>query len=148
MIESTELSQYIESLLQGIGIELVSLRVGKRDRLPSYKLVIYNRQGTGIEECTRSHRLLQSSFEEHFGHDNFYIEVASPGIDWAFSSLNDYRIFSGRGINLTLSDGTQTGGILEKSDEKTVWISTPQGNQEIPFDNISGCKLDFSREGK
>lgn len=147
-MESEELSQYIETLLRGIGITLVNLRIGKRDRLPSYKLVIYNPHGTGIDECTRAHRLLQSALEERFGHEDFYIEVASPGIDWTFCSPRDYEIFIGRGVMLTLRDGTKHAGLLECSDADKVCLSTPNGRQEFSLATVSGCKLDFSLEGK
>ena len=143
-----ELRQYIDSHLQATGIVLVDLKISKKERLPCFKLVVYRNEGTGIDDCTRVHRQIQAGLEERLGNDDFYIEVMSPGIDWSFISENDYRIFKGRGVTIKLNDGTEAGGLLAGVDGQLVTLLTPQGDREIAFEHIHGCKLDFSREGR
>ena len=92
--------------------------------------------------------MVVAALTEKFGHDNFYMEVTSPGIDWTFKSRADYSIFAGRGVLVTMADGTASGGVLVAADTAQLRLMTAEGELLIPFSQINGCKLDVSREGR
>ena len=81
MTESIELYNDIASLLSGIGIELVELHLVGKHGSTKASAVVYKPSGTGIDECSAAHRLIQARLEVLLGNDDFQLETASPGID-------------------------------------------------------------------
>ncbi len=148
MIESEELRKDITGLAKDVGLELVEASVSQQHGSIQVRLVVYKREGTGIDECSRLHKLIRPRLEILFGTDDFYMEVASPGIDRTFRSKSEYLVFAGRGACLTLDDGSVVAGIIKRSDETAVVMDTKEGEQSVPHDRIRKGKLDFSQEGK
>ncbi len=148
MIESEELRKDIAGLAKDAGLELVEVSVSGKPGSIQVRLVVYKPEGTGINECSRLHKLIRPRLEILFGTDDFYMEVASPGVDRTFRSKSEYSVFSGRGVALTLEDGSVVEGIIKLSDDTAVVIDAKDGEQSVPHDRIRKGKLDFSQEGK
>ncbi len=148
MIESEELRKDISGLAKDTGLELVEVSVSGQHGSIQVRLVVYKKEGTGINECSRLHKLIRPRLEILFGTDDFYMEVASPGVDRTFRSKSEYLVFAGRGVGLTLEDGSLVEGIIMASNDESVVIATKEGEQSVSHDRIRKGKLDFSQEGK
>ncbi|MBU0926831.1 MAG: ribosome assembly cofactor RimP [Spirochaetes bacterium] len=148
MTESNELYNDIAVLLRGIGLELVDLHVSRNKGSTQASAVVYRAGGTGIDECSKAHRLIQARLEVLLGNDDFQLETASPGIDRTLRSPLEYAVFAGRGVRIFLDDETVVEGRIASSDGATVVVSTAEGESVVPIERIRKGKLDYSQEGR
>ncbi|OHD27660.1 MAG: hypothetical protein A2Y38_23645 [Spirochaetes bacterium GWB1_59_5] len=148
MTESVELANDIASLLKGIGIELVDLHISRTKGSTRVGAVIYRADGTGIDECSKAHRLIQARLEALLGNDDFELETASPGIDRTIKSAREYAVFVGRGVCLFLEDEDTVEGRIVSSDGAVVVVATTDGDHTVTIEQIRKGKLDHSQEGR
>ncbi len=148
MTESQELYNDIATLLSGIGLELVDLRVSLNKGSSQASAVIYRAGGTGIDECSKAHRLIQARLEVLLGNDDFQLETASPGVDRTIRSAREYAIFAGRGVRLFLEDEDTVEGVIASSDGSAVVVKTADGERSVAIERIRKAKLDYSQEGR
>ena len=148
MTESIELYYDIASLLSGIGVELVELHLSGKRGGTKASAVVYKSGGTGIDECSAAHRLIQARLEVLLGTDDFQLETASPGVDRVIRSPAEYAIFAGRGVRLFLEDEDVVEGRIASSDGDSVVVSTAGGDRSIAIASIRKGKLDYSQEGR
>lgn len=148
MTESVELANDIATLLKGIGTELVDFQVSRSKGSTKVGAVIYRADGTGIDECSKAHRLIKARLEVLFGNDDFELETASPGIDRTIKSAREYAVFTGRGVRLFLEDEDTVEGRIVSSDGTVVVVATSDGEQPVTIEQIRKGKLDYSQEGR
>jgi ribosome maturation factor RimP len=148
MTESEKLYSDIATLLTGIGLDLVDLAVSRHKGSTQVRAVVYNANGTGIDECSKAHRLMAARLEVVLADTDFSLETASPGIDRVIHSQREYAIFAGRGVRLFLDDEDVIAGRIASADASSVVISTPDGDHPIAFERIRKAKLDYSQEGR
>jgi ribosome maturation factor RimP len=148
MTESEKLYNDIATLLTGIGLDLVDLGVSRHKGSTQVRAVVYNANGTGIDECSKAHRLIAARLETVLADTDFSLETASPGIDRIIRADREYSIFTGRGIRLFLEDEDVIAGRIASADATSVLISTPDGDHSIAFERIRKAKLDYSQEGR
>ncbi len=135
-------------MLESVGIKLVDLTVSRHRSSIQVSAVVYYPAGTGIDECSRSHRLMQPKLVEYLGTEDFGLEVASPGIDRVLKSAREYQIFKGRGLRVVMADGSRKGGILEAYDGTTLTLAGNDGTESVPVSDILKAKLDSTQEGR
>jgi ribosome maturation factor RimP len=149
MTESQELYNDIAGLLEEKGLKLVDLSLNRsQGAIQQVRVVIYRAEGTGIDECTRAHRLIQPRLEMLLGDDDFQLEVSSPGLDRVIRSVREYAIFIGRGVSLALKDETVVAGCIVSASQENIVLSTEGAECSIPLDLIKKGKLDYSQEGR
>ena len=148
MTESIELYDDIAGLFSETGLELVDLNVSRTKGSTQARAVIYSAGGTGIDECSKAHRLIQARLEILLGNDDFQLETASPGIDRTIRHPREYAIFTGRGVCLFLDDESVIEGRIVSSDEKVVHVSNVDGDHTVSIEQIRKGKLDYSQEGR
>jgi ribosome maturation factor RimP len=148
MTESIELYNDMSALLKEIGLELVDIGVSRTRGSMQARAVVYRAGGTGIEECSKAHRLISNRLEEKYGETDFHLETASPGVDRTIVAAREYAIFKDRGVRLILDDEGIVQGQIVSSDGLLVLVSGTDGVQSIPIDRIRKGKLDYSQEGR
>lgn len=149
MSESQELYNDISGILAGIDLMLVDLGVSRHGKSVHVRVVAYRAGGIGIDECARAHRAVQPLLASRYGEDGYDLEVSSPGIDREIRHAREYAMFAGRGVRLTLADGTERAGRILSSDGALVTLS--QGDAApaaVPITDIRKSKLDSSQEGR
>lgn len=147
MTESIELFDDIADLLRPEGLELVEFHLNRRKAQAS--AIVYRASGTGIDECSKAHRLIQARLEAALGTDDFHLETASPGIDRTMASAREYGLFAGRGVSLFLVDEDVIRGTIASADDSSVSVADASGDiRVVPFDSIRKGKLDYSQEGR
>lgn len=145
-----ELEKEIDELLKASGLELLEFSVSRRREELHVKAVIYNKEGTGTDECTKAHRLILPRVQMQLGVQDPYIEVYSPGIDRMIRTAREWQVFTGRFILFYTADVSdwRKGRLLDYED----------GNAQIELDDatvlkisvasILKAKLDSSHEGE
>ncbi|MFA6208068.1 MAG: hypothetical protein WCT03_25455 [Candidatus Obscuribacterales bacterium] len=95
-----------EEVVKGLGFELVDIHFGQHGRQKIVEITIYNPGGSvGLTDCEKVSRELDSRIELiadslDFFHGPFLLDVASPGIDRVLKSEREYKLFSGRKVEI------------------------------------------------
>lgn len=149
MTETEKIYNDIAAQLGRIGLELVDIVLSRHKGSTQVRAVVYGAGGTGIEECSKAHKLMAPRLEELLEDGDFSLETASPGIDRVFRNPREYRIFAGRGVRLTLSDESEAeAGRIVSSDGVNVILSTGGAERSIPIERVVKARLDASQEGR
>ncbi len=77
--------------------------------------------GITLKKCQQINRYLKKHIEEQgWLGDNYSIEVSSPGLSRPLQYFRQYRKNIGRSIQVKLSDGSKTEGVLTAATEKQI----------------------------
>ena len=140
----------LEPLIGGIGMTLIELSVfhGKRSAGVQVKAVVMAserlRSGgeTGVEDCTRAHRLILPRLELAFPGKDVYLEVSSPGIDRLIKDGSEFAHYIGREVKcyrIDISDWT--AGILRNADEEKIVLLVDGDETILPYETIAKARL-------
>ena len=148
MVESDIYRKDLEELLAGAGLSLVELAVSRHRGSVQVRAVIYAAGGTGIDECSRAHRLIQPRLQILLSEPDFHLEVASPGVDRAIRSEREYSIFVGRGVRVLLKEGEEwLAGRIVQAGPSGVTIRGAWGERTLEYASIAKARLDYAQEG-
>ncbi len=137
----------VEPMLQSLEFELVELSVGLAHRNTHVTIVVFRREGVGVDDLAAINRTLRPFLERALSTQELNVTVSSPGIDRKIKDRKEYAIFKGRGIKLRLRDETSwVGGVIGDCDGRTLQLETPDSSMEIGLDTVMKAKLDHSQE--
>jgi ribosome maturation factor RimP len=137
----------IQPLLAGMGFSLVEANVGRRKGATVVNLVIYRPAGVGVEQCAAVSELVYPRLQTMEELGDVSLEVSSPGIERAIRSLEEYRIFVGRGVRVL--SGTETewlSGIIEGVQGDTLTLRKGKKRFELALGGIRRARLDHTAE--
>lgn len=148
MLENDIYRKDLEELLAGAGLSLVELNISRHRGSVQVRAVIYAAGGTGIDECSRAHRLIQPRLQVLLSEQDFHLEVASPGVDRWIRSDREYSIFVGRGVRILLKEGGEwlLGRIIQ-AGPAAVTIRGDSGERTVEYAFIAKARLDYAQEG-
>jgi ribosome maturation factor RimP len=142
-----EIREAIEPVLTGMGFSLVELSVGRLKGSTRVSVVLYRKQGVGIEECAEVSRLLFPRLETLEGFADVSLEVSSPGMERQIRGPGEYGIFQGRGIRVLVGDAVEwTGGIIDAVEGDTLWLRRGRERKGFAISGIRKARLDYSVE--
>jgi ribosome maturation factor RimP len=144
---SREVHDAVEPVLSGMGYALVELAVGRRKGITVVSVVIYRREGVGVDDCAAVSELLLPRLETMESLPDVSLEVSSPGIERAIHGPEEYGIFQGRGVRILAADQTEwQSGIIDRCEGGTLWVR--KGKEHIGFalGDIRRARLDYSVE--
>jgi ribosome maturation factor RimP len=137
----------IEPLLSGMGFSLVDLSIGRLKGSTRVCVVIYRKEGVGVEECAEVSSLLFPRLEATEGLPDVSLEVSSPGIERAIHSPAEYPIFVGRGVRiLSGADPEWVRGIIDHVEAGTLWLRSGGHTRGFALSGIRKARLDHSVE--
>ena len=137
----------IQPLLDGLGLFLVELAVGRLRGSPRVSCVIYRPGGVGINDCARASELILPRLQTVEGLADVSLEVSSPGIERTFHSPSEYGIFTGRGVRVLAGDATEwLPGVIVKTDGTTLWLRRGRRTMELAISSIRRARLDYAAE--
>ena len=144
-----DLEREIDETLKTVGLDLLEFSVSHHKGGPRIKAVIYRKEGTGTDECAKAHRLILPRVQMHFGIQDPFIEVYSPGIDRIIRTAREWQIFTGRRILfLTAERSDWQRGHIMHFENGIVQLDTDGAILNIPIASIVKAKLDSSYEGE
>jgi len=144
-----ELEKEIDEALKAAGLDLLEFSVSRHRGSLHVKAVIYGKDGTGTDECTKAYRLILPRVQMRLGVQDPYIEVYSPGIDRIIRSAREWQIFTDRGILFLTADSPDwRRGRIAHFENGIAQIETDGAVSDIPIASILKAKLDSSYEGE
>lgn len=142
-----EVHDAIEPVLSGMGYALVECAIGRRKGSTQVSVVIYRRQGVGVDDCAAVSELLLPRLETMSSLPDVSLEVSSPGIERVIHSPEEYGIFQGRGVRILA--GTETewqSGIIDACEGGTLWLRRGRDRKGFALADIRKARLDYSVE--
>jgi len=137
----------VEAVVIGLGMRVVELAVSHHHGSVQARIIVYKKEGIGVNDCSKVHRSIQARFELTFPGQDIYIEVASPGVERNIKDASEFPVFIGRGVTCYRTDISDwTSGIIADADENRVILRARAGLVELPYGNIAKAKLDYSQE--
>jgi ribosome maturation factor RimP len=134
-------------LVETLGYRLVDLAVTRRGASVQVRLVIFSPTGTGVNECSRVHRLICPRIQVLFGDADPEIEVSSPGLERVLRSPHEFGIFVGKGLRLySRSLGDWVAGLIDACDGSVVTLNVKGASRVFPISDIAKARLDYSQE--
>jgi ribosome maturation factor RimP len=143
----SNIREEIGPVLEGVGFSLVELKVGRSHKLVRVTVVVYRREGVGVNDLSTLSRMIKPRLDllEELG--DFTLVFASPGINREIKHSCEYSIFKDRGIRVLLKDEVEwMGGIIKDSDGKSLYLQTSKGLEKIELEAIRKAKLDYNQE--
>ncbi len=132
-----------EQLVIGLGYQLVELRVIRQKSSLMIKAVINSKNGVGVDDCSKVHRLLLSRAEVLLNSQDIQMEVSSPGLNRVIKNAYEFHAFIGENIKV-LEGSEWLEGRLMGADSVQISIKTPNGQKDIPYGDIKKAKLNKS----
>lgn len=148
-----QLSDLIETVVTGLGYELVEFETSPRARLLRVFIdrsegATEEKSGIGVEDCAAvSNQLTRVFLVENIDYDR--LEVSSPGMDRALTKPSDFRRFSGQDVQLKLRiplgkqrnfNGTLIG-LREVDGIEKLCLRVNDVVHEFSLDNVDRARL-------
>ncbi len=142
-----EIREVAEPLLSGLGYCLVDLSVGRLSGSTRVNVVIYRKEGVGVDDCAEVSGMLFPRLQTIESLADPSLEVSSPGIDRTLRRPGEYAIFLGRGVKILAGSDTEwTGGIIDRVDQGTLWLRRGRETRGFAISGIRKARLDYSVE--
>ena len=135
-----ELENIILPLLDGLGLSLVEISIGRHKGDVKINLVLYKEEGVGLDDLTKAQKVLRPRLELEFDREDLSLEISSPGMSRVIKNPREYRIFIGRRIRILL-DEEWIDGTLKGSDDENISIEIENEELDIPVKRIRKAKL-------
>jgi len=144
----SSLSEALEPLLGGIGMEMIELSVfhGKRGGVQVKAVVMTTGSGvTGVEDCAKAHRLILPRLELAFPRKEIYLEVSSPGIDRLIKDGREFAHYLGREVKCYRVDMSDwTAGILADAGVDGITLLADGSETVLSYETIAKARLSNS----
>ena len=130
------------------GLFLVEIKIRPTNNI---KVFLDGDQGISIDKLVQYNRSLYKQIEEStiYPHDDFSLEVSSPGLDEPLKLHRQYLKNIGRFVEVTEKDGSKKEGKLLSASQIEIIIEEEKGKNKkkeivqhnIPFENIKSTKI-------
>lgn len=142
-----DLLEEIRSFVMHMGFCLLDLRETQQKADRIIRFAIFKHEGVSVGDCARVTLAVRDFILMHHPEDDIRVEVSSPGAERIFKSIDDYRLFVMRKVQLTLKNGevlqlTYKG--LDEASGQPVFVQRKAGVEEelkVPFVDIGKCRL-------
>lgn len=137
----------VTPILDGMGFALVELTIGRRRGVTRVCVVLYRKEGVGVDDCARVSEIVAPRLETVEGIQEVALEISSPGIERTLRSPREYAVFAGRGVRVLVGDETEwRGGVIDRVEGETLWLRTGRERKGIALASIRKARLDYSVE--
>ena len=142
----------VKTGVEGLGYDLVELRIGGTGRRPLLDVRIDRLDGNKItiDECAQVSRALEPRLDASgLIGENYVLEVSSPGVERPLRNAGDWRRFAGRTAKvLSPSLGgrleVEVIGVDDSSGEPLAVMRDPRGTEHrVPLAEVREARLVF-----
>ncbi|MEM9878172.1 MAG: ribosome maturation factor RimP [Pseudomonadota bacterium] len=147
MTTQQRIAQMIEPTVKALGFELVRVRFGGGQKA-ILQIMAERPDGTfTIEDCESLSRDISAVLDvEDPIHEEYTLEVSSPGIDRPLVRPVDFDRYAGFLTKLTATEQVEgrrrfTGVLKGISEDHMITLECDEGTFKIPFDRMEKAKL-------
>jgi len=137
----------ISPLVHALGFTLIDVNVFRSKGARAVRLVIYRREGVGIDDCAAVSRSVHPRLELMDELSGCSLEVSSPGIGRILKGPAEYELFRGRGAAVLREGHSEwLKGVIDRTEEGALQMKSEGKTVSIPFDKIKRVKLALVKE--
>ncbi len=105
-------------------------------------------KGVEVSSCVSVSRYVEALLDEDEGvHEEYNIEVSSPGIERKLTKAKHYTMSVGKTVRIIVKeaiDGEKDfKGTIEAFEDNKIEVTTDKGKVLIPFETVTKAKLTF-----
>jgi len=132
-----------EPIVSGMGFSIVELRHNRSKRQNHIILIVYRREGVGVNDCAAISKNLYPRLELLDGMEDLQLQVSSPGLDRVFKNEREYSIFCGQNVRVIFEGGTEwVRAKIEKAEQGEITLNIDGETRKIKTAEIRKAKLD------
>jgi ribosome maturation factor RimP len=146
----------LKDIVADLGMVLCDVKKTMQGTTVQISVVIMNPQeDSSVEDCAKVHNTILPRLQVHYGRDNLYVEVSTPGLQRNFRDAYEFEVFTGKRCRLyCLSAASWMEGVIGKAEKDGVTLldfevenSKEKGEEKfVEFDDIQKAKLDYKWE--
>jgi ribosome maturation factor RimP len=137
----------IEPILSAMGFALVELALGRLKGSTRIGVVVYRKEGVGVDDCAAVSNLLLPRLETVEGLTDVSLEVSSPGTERVLKGPAEFRIFAGRGVRMLVENESEwRAGIIDRVEGDMLWLRIGREFQGFAVAGIRKARLDHTVE--
>jgi ribosome maturation factor RimP len=138
---SQELRREIEALVEGLGLELVSLEWKGTGRKGEVQVTVDRAGGVGIDDCQKVSRHLGVLLDLRDPFPARYtLKVSSPGIDRPLRTERDFLRAIGKAVRFQ-HENTVIKGILTGCAEGRLEVAVREERRTYPLGEVRAARL-------
>jgi ribosome maturation factor RimP len=146
-VNKEELLDEVRSLVMRMGFSLLDLRETQQKTERLIRFAIFKAEGVSVGDCARVTLAVRDFILMHHPEEDIRVEVSSPGAERILKSMDDYKLFVMRKVQLTLKSGEVLQLMykgLDEASSQPVFIQTKAGVDKeliVPLVEIGKCRL-------
>ncbi|MES2836320.1 MAG: ribosome assembly cofactor RimP [Bacteroidota bacterium] len=146
MLNVDTIKKLVESLFNNDELFIVDIYIATGNKI---YIFIDRDNGLEIADCVKVTRHIEANIDRE--KEDYELMVSSPGVDYPFKTMRQYKKHVGKNVRVTLNDGTQFDGELKSVNdtEMLVCAETPKKSNKkqieknditISFDTVKETK--------
>lgn len=139
---TSEYLDEVEKLVEAMAYKLVDYSLERTKFGWQANVIIFAKNGTGIEDCAKVHKPLQQRLEVLLNTQELSMEVSSPGVRRVLKKTYEFKAFIGEQVSVwdeTCTDW-RSGKLVDYNDTGIV-LETKDGKIDIKFEACKKAKL-------
>ncbi len=138
MIAEEYIKQLVLKIIDNKGFFIVDIRIKPTNKI---FIEIDNYEGININQCAEISREIEKFLNRD--HENFELNVSSPGLDKAFKIKEQYKKNIGKELNIQTIDGKNLTGILKKISSNDIIIQ--KTDSKVMNSKLNEIKVELSK---
>lgn len=140
------IQQLIEPSVVGLGYRLWGIQQISQGRHSTLRIYIDSENGITVDDCAKvSHQVSSILDVEDPINDRYTLEVSSPGLDRPLFTLEQYHLYIGQWLKLSLRvpfEGRRRfAGVLTAIEDDEVIIQVEDEEYVLPFETIEKANI-------
>jgi len=132
----------LDQFFRGLGHNLVDLGLRSKNGTTSVHIVLHSPAGLGIDDLSKTHRLLIPRLEELLQTEELSVELGTPGLERNLKYKRELGFYLGKKAKLYLAAASDwEEGLLAAFEGDIVTFETKAGSRPVPVDQIHKAKL-------
>lgn len=143
-----ELEKIIVPIVENNGYELVEISVAGVGSSSTLRIFIHRPGGVTVGEIEKISKKISKTLDDAgIMEHRYFLEVSSPGLDRPLKTLRDFERNISEEVELFLNDNKKVEGTIMHTNLNEIILENEQGQQKIPFSNISYGKIKIRIRG-
>ena len=138
------LEESIKLAVESLDAKLYDIVIVKEHNRNIYRVLVTTANGISLDKCAEISRMISPilDIDEPMSSD-YTLEVSSPGIERKLKNKDHFKGSVGEKVKIKDFETEVYKGELILADNEKIIVKTPDGDKEIPYNNILAASTYF-----
>ena len=138
------LEQSIKLAVESLGAKLYDIVNAKEHDRNIFRVLVTAEKGISLDKCAEISRMISPILDiDEPMNGEYILEVSSPGIERKLRNKDHFKGSIGEKVKIKNFETVVFKGELILADNEKIIVKTPDGHEEIPYDNILAAATNF-----